>query len=204
MTLARALVGCLLVHETRAGLASGRIVETEAYGPTDPASHSYGGRTRRNLTMFGPSGHAYVYLSYGVHWCFNVVAGAQGTGAAVLIRALEPVAGAALMARRRGVATNAPRLIAAGPGRLTEAMGITGRHNGRDLLSGALRVVSDGLAQPRVVATPRIGIHKAVARRWRFVAHGSPWLSRLTWRISPSALDYKKAARSLEGARTIE
>ncbi len=159
--------------------ASGRIVETEAYEPDDPASHSHRGPTARNRAMFGPPGHLYVYRIYGMHWCANVVVGPVGRGSAVLVRAVEPVAGTATMYRRRGV----ERLdaLGSGPGKLCQALGITGEHNGIDLFDPAspVRLVAppEPAAAP-VVSGPRIGISKAVDRRWRFGLADSPHLSR--------------------------
>lgn len=173
--LARALLGRLLVHQTRAGRTVGRIVETEAYDETDPASHCYAGVTTRNAVMFGPAGHAYVYRSYGIHWCFNITAGRNGYGAAVLLRALEPVEGVELMARRRRMAPTS-RDLARGPGRLTEAMAITGDDNGVDLTRGTLTIV--GRQGPiEVAATPRIGITRATVVPWRFVVVGNRFVS---------------------------
>jgi DNA-3-methyladenine glycosylase len=163
------LLGKLLVVD-RGGDAgerlSGRIVETEAYTNDDPASHSYRGRTPRNAVMFGPAGHLYVYRSYGVHWCANVVTGAEGDGQAVLIRALEPLDGVDEMLRRRG------RLpLADGPGKLCQALGIEGAHDGVDLLASdcAIRILDDGVPPPTdPLVGPRIGITKAIDIRWRF------------------------------------
>ena len=132
LELARALLGCRLVSTIGGGRAEGVIVETEAYGGSeDPASHAstIGGPTRRNRAMFGPPGIAYVYRSYGIHWCLNVVAGPEGQGGAVLLRGLDPGAGEALMLRRR----NDRRPIGAGPGRLAQALGVTGALDGHDL-----------------------------------------------------------------------
>lgn len=167
--LAVALLGATL----EVGGVGGRIVETEAYAPEDPASHSFCGPTPRNAVMFGPVGHAYVYRIYGMHWCLNFVGGA--TGSAVLIRAIEPTSGLDVMARRRGLAD--PRLLCAGPGRLAQAFGITGAQNGAplDRPPFLLREGESGLA---VAVGPRIGITKAAERPWRFGLAGSRFLSR--------------------------
>ncbi len=179
--VARDLIGWLLVQETRAGLRAGRIVETEAYlAEGDAASHSHCGPTPRNAAMFGPPGHAYVYRSYGVHWCFNVVTAPTGVGEAVLVRALEPVAGLEAMRALRGGARD--RDLCRGPGRLTQALGISGAHDGVDLTRGALRLLvpreprpADG---PRIASGPRVGISRAVALALRFREDGSAWVSR--------------------------
>jgi DNA-3-methyladenine glycosylase len=169
--VAERLIGCGL---TFAGVG-GRIVEAEAYHRTDPASHSFRGETRRNATMFGPVGHAYVYRSYGVHWCLNFVAGEE-PGSAVLIRALEPVFGVEAMMARRGLGN--ARLLCSGPGRLTQAMGITGEHNGLrlDRLPFLLTPPDDGGVA--VLAGRRIGLTRAVEVPWRFGLAGSHYLSR--------------------------
>ncbi len=173
--VARALLGCYLAHETSEGRAVGRIVEVEAYrGPRDPASHAYH-RTPRSEVMWGVPGTAYVYLSYGNHSCMNVVTEPRGRAGAVLLRALEPVNGVALMQQRRH--SRNLHLLASGPGRLTQAMGITLAHNRADLVTGPLYLARG--PRPRVIAaTPRIGIAVATDVRWRFVERGSPFLSR--------------------------
>lgn len=178
--LARALLGCVLVHDTAEGRVAGRIVETEAYDQREPASHSYRGPTPRTEVMFGPAGFLYVYFSYGVHWCANVVAGREGHGAAVLLRALEPLLGLELMARRRGLpSTGDPRKLASGPGRLTQAMGIVGALDGTDLCVGSLFLAGrPPRTRPRVAVTPRIGITKAVDLPWRFVVADNRFVSR--------------------------
>jgi DNA-3-methyladenine glycosylase len=153
----------------------GTIVEVEAYREDDPASHSFGGRRGRNLTMFGPPGRLYVYRSYGVHWCANIVCEQEGRGAAVLLRALEPTHGLEIMRERRGV--REPRLLCSGPGRLTQALGIGGGYDRADLLRAPFVLVPPERAPDRQ-ATRRVGISKAVERPWRFVVNGSPWLSR--------------------------
>lgn len=168
---AGALVGCTLL----AGGIGGVIVETEAYAPDDPASHSYPGPTRRNATMFGPPGRLYVYRSYGVHWCANVVCCAAGTGAAVLLRALEPVAGTDVMLARRGVED--PRLLCAGPGRLAEALGITGADDGAALDEPPFELLPPERA-PEIVTGPRVGISRAVDLPWRYSLKGSAFVSR--------------------------
>jgi DNA-3-methyladenine glycosylase len=174
--VARALLGCLLVHETPAGRVAGLLVEVEAYcGPRDPASHAYR-RTPRSEVMWGPPGTAYVYLSHGIHACMNVVSEPVGCPGAVLLRALEPVDGVALMQRRRGI--DVLRDLARGPGRLTQAMGITISNNRADLVAGPLYLGRGPRVGGAIVATPRIGISSAMDRRWRFVLAGSPFLSR--------------------------
>jgi DNA-3-methyladenine glycosylase len=149
----------------------GRIVEVEAYDQEDPASHAYRGRTQRNVSMFGPPGHAYVYRSYGVHWCLNFVCEAAS---AVLIRALEPTKGLEIMAARRG--TTEPRLLAAGPGRLTQALGLTGEHDGLPLDKPPFALYAAG--EVEIAVGPRIGLTKAAEVPWRYGEAGSPYLSR--------------------------
>jgi DNA-3-methyladenine glycosylase len=153
----------------------GIIVEVEAYHHTEPAAHSYGGETQRNAVMFGPPGYAYVYRSYGIHWCINFVCERAGSASAVLIRALEPAVGLAAMHRRRRTAD--VRLLCSGPGRLTEALGITHAQNGcaLDAPPFALRARE---RECDVVAGPRIGITKAVELPWRYGLKGSRFLSR--------------------------
>jgi DNA-3-methyladenine glycosylase len=172
------LIGVRLVRRLHGEVLSGRIVETEAYmGSDDPASHAYRGMTKRNRVMFGPPGHLYVYRSYGIHNCANVVTGQDGGGSAVLIRAVEPLEGLATMRALRRV--DESRLLASGPGRVCESFGITIAEDGTDLLSTHL-----WLAGPRetvdVSATPRIGISVATDACWRFVEAGSRFASRRT------------------------
>jgi DNA-3-methyladenine glycosylase len=153
----------------------GRIVEVEAYHQDDPASHSYGGPTPRNGVMFGPAGHLYVYRSYGIHWCANIVCDAPGTGAAVLLRALEPTHGVDRMRERRQLTDL--RLLCAGPGRLTQALGITRTHDGASLCEPPFELVPPGVPAA-VERTRRIGITRAVDVPWRYVERGSSWSSR--------------------------
>jgi len=162
------LVGAALLVEGVGGL----VVETEAYEPDDPASHSFGGPTARNAAMFGPPAHAYVYRSYGIHWCFNIVC---RRGSAVLVRALEPKWGLEAMMARRGLRDAA--LLAAGPGRLTQALAITRAHDGMPLAGAAIALDPHPAAQP-LATGPRIGISKATERPWRFGLAGSRYLSR--------------------------
>lgn len=169
--VARALLGALLCVDG----VGGRIVETEAYDGEDPASHSFIGPTARNAAMFGPPGHAYVYRSYGIHWCLNVVCGDAGHGAAVLIRALEPLRGLEQMRARRGLADE--RLLCAGPGRLCQALAIDRRHDALPLDRPPFELVPADTAQA-VRVGPRIGISKAAERPWRFGIEGSRFLSR--------------------------
>jgi DNA-3-methyladenine glycosylase len=179
--VARDLLGRWLVHDSAAGRCVGRIVETEAYDESDPASHSYAGPTTRNQAMFGPGGHAYVYRSYGVHWCVNVSVGQSGKGSAVLIRALEPVEGHDLMRKRRLATAKVcrDRDLARGPGRVCQAMGIGRGHNGEALVDGPLRIVSpSNFRKPDAMATTRVGISKGVETLWRFKVIDNSYVSR--------------------------
>ena len=153
----------------------GAIVEVEAYDHEDPAAHGFRGRTARNASMFGPPGHAYVYRSYGIHWCLNLVCEEEGSAAALLVRALEPAAGVERMRARRGL--DDLRLLCAGPGRLCEALGVTRDHDGAALDAPPFELLA--AAAPREVGTaPRIGISVATERPWRYCASGSRFLSR--------------------------
>jgi DNA-3-methyladenine glycosylase len=153
----------------------GRIVEVEAYDQEDPASHGYRGRTDRNASMFGPPGHAYVYRSYGIHWCLNLVCEEEGVASAVLVRALEPSYGLDAMRARRGL--DDPRLLCSGPGRLCQALGITRAHDGLplDRPPFELRAAEGPVA---VVTTPRVGITRAAGLPWRYIEAGSRFVSR--------------------------
>ena len=172
--VARDLVGCVLRH----GATAGRIVEVESYHQVEPASHAYGGLTARNRSLFGGPGLAYVYRSYGIHACLNAVAEDDGVGAAVLIRALEPVAGVELMCERRG----SERLeeLCSGPGKLTQALGIGLELDGTSLVSGPIEVLAreTGARPPRIVRGERIGITKAADLPWRFCDADSRHVSR--------------------------
>jgi DNA-3-methyladenine glycosylase len=165
------LIGVTLLF----GGVGGRIVEVEAYHHTDPAAHSYGGETARNAVMFGPPGYAYVYRSYGIHWCLNFVCEPKGSAAAVLIRALEPTAGLAAMRRRRGLVE--PRLLCSGPGRLCQALGINHDHNGFALDQAPFELRAR-TSEPEVAVGLRIGITKAAEYPWRYGLKGSLFLSR--------------------------
>ena len=178
LEVARATIGKILVHQTSEGIAAGRIVECEAYrGPADLAAHSSKGRTKRTEAMFGPPGHAYVYLLYGISWAFNIVVAKEGEPHAILVRALEPVEGLELMSKRRGVPTTA-RLLTNGPGKLCQALGITGADYARDLCGDRLYLI-EGAGGP-VARSPRINVDYAgawAARPWRFVERGNRWIS---------------------------
>jgi DNA-3-methyladenine glycosylase len=153
----------------------GRIVEVEAYDQEDPASHGFGGRTARNAAMFGPPGHAYVYRSYGIHWCLNFVCDEPVRAEAVLIRALEPTHGLDVMRERRGV--EAERGLCSGPGKLCQALGITRKLDGLPLDEPPFELLARTDA-PRIATGPRIGITKATELPWRYGEAGSPFLSR--------------------------
>lgn len=154
----------------------GTIVEVEAYHHTDPAAHSFGGQTERNAVMFGPPGHAYVYRSYGIHWCLNFVCEPEGSASGILIRALEPTVGLPAMRRRRGLKDE--RLLCSGPGRLGEALGITrAKHNGAQLDHLPFQVLARE-NKPELVIGPRIGISKAIELPWRYGVKGSKFMSK--------------------------
>jgi DNA-3-methyladenine glycosylase len=165
------LVGCTLL----VGGVGGRIVEVEAYDGEDPASHGYAGPTERNRSMFGPPGHAYVYRSYGVHWCLNLVCDEEGKPEAALVRALEPTDGLEVMRRRR--ALDDERLLCAGPGRLCQALGIDAAHDGLPLDEPPFELLPAG--EPAEVSRgPRVGITRAAELPWRYGLAGSRFLSR--------------------------
>jgi DNA-3-methyladenine glycosylase len=184
VTVAKNLLGCYLVHLQGDITTSGRIVETEAYLRQDPAAHSFHGRTRGNSVLFGPAGHAHVFFVYGMHWCMNVVTGRGGGGEAVLTRALEPTEGIPVMQKRRGI--NELRLLCSGPGRLTQALAITGEYNGLPLDSGPLQIWSpdslpgsaDSFGPDEIVQTIRVGIFRAKELPYRFYLKGNPYVSR--------------------------
>jgi DNA-3-methyladenine glycosylase len=183
--VARDLIGCLVVVDRADGLAALRLVETEAYrGALDPGSHGFRGPRPRNLSMFGPPGRLYVYLSYGMHLCANVVCGPEGTSEAVLLRAGEPVVGVEVMRARRG-GIGSDRLLASGPGRLTQALAITRDDDGASLLRGgsmwcACDEVTERLQEREISRTKRIGLGRGRGDQlpWRFVVTGHPFASR--------------------------
>jgi DNA-3-methyladenine glycosylase len=171
LEVAPELIGATLL----VGGIGGVIVEVEAYHHTEPAAHSYRGRTARNAVMFGPAGFAYVYRSYGIHWCINFVCEGEGSASAVLLRALQPTEGLATMRRRRGLADE--RLLCSGPGRLCEALAVTDAHNGRRLDRPPFAL----FARPgavEIATGPRIGLTKAVELPWRYGLAGSQFLSK--------------------------
>jgi DNA-3-methyladenine glycosylase len=165
------LIGVTLLFDG----VGGPIVEVEAYDHEDPAAHGYRGRTERNASMFGPPGHAYVYRSYGIHWCLNFVCEEEGSASAVLIRALEPKQGLDVMQRRRGV--DKPHLLCAGPGRLCQALGITRAHDGLPLDQSPFDL-QPREGEPEIVAGTRVGITRAAEQPWRYGLAGSRFVSR--------------------------
>jgi DNA-3-methyladenine glycosylase len=172
LDVARDLIGCTFLFEG----AGGRVVETEAYRQDDPPCHGYRGKTARNAVLFGPAGHLYVYFTYGMHFCGNVVCEDDGVAAGVLLRALEPREGIERMIERRGLGE--PRLLCSGPARLAQALGISREHNGLPAWREPLAFLSrDGDDAPRILATPRIGV-RGDTKPWRFVDAGSAFLSR--------------------------
>jgi DNA-3-methyladenine glycosylase len=182
LRVARGLLGAYFVRRIGRTVLAGRIVEVEAYlGRTDPASHAFRGRSGRNEVMFREGGHLYVYFTYGMHHCANVVTGRSGTGSAVLIRALEPVRGLARMALNRGLAprTVAPRMLTGGPARLCQAMNIAAPENGLSLQGPEIFITAGPPPRRSLVASsPRIGISAGREKLWRFYIRGSECLSR--------------------------
>jgi DNA-3-methyladenine glycosylase len=181
------LIGATLLFND----VGGRIVEVEAYHHTDPAAHSYRGPTPRNAVMFGPPGYAYVYQSYGIHWCLNFVCEPEGSASAILIRGIEPTVGLATMRRRRRLRDD--RLLCSGPGRVCEALGITVAQNALALDAPPFALFAR-VDVPEIVAGPRIGITKAVEKPWRYGLKGSPFLSK-PFRAAPAATAAAKSAR---------
>jgi DNA-3-methyladenine glycosylase len=176
------LIGAVLLLDG----VGGTMVEVEAYDHEDPAAHGYRGRTERNASMFGPPGHAYVYRSYGVHWCLNFVCEDEGVASAVLIRALQPMRGLEAMRARRRVADE--RTLCSGPGKLCQALGITRAHDGLPLDAPPF-VLEERTNEPDVLAGPRIGITRAADRPWRYALAGSKFLSRS---LSPSLMSRRR------------
>ena len=176
LEVAPELIGCTVHHDGAAGV----IVETEAYHESEPACHAFVGLTARTTTLFGPPGRAYVYRSYGVHALLNAVCEPEGVGAAVLIRALMPIAGIQQMRARRGLAEAREEQLCSGPGKLTQALGISLDENGVCLASGPIRIGARNgeWTAPAVVAGARVGINRAVELRWRFCAAGNRHVSR--------------------------
>jgi DNA-3-methyladenine glycosylase len=185
-TVARELLGKVIVHQVEGAVLAGRIVETEAYlGEGDEAAHSFAGVTGRTRVIFGPPGHAYVYFSYGMHNCLNLVAEGEGRAGCVLIRALEPLAGVEEMFARRPTAKR-PRDLCSGPGKLTQALGITLAQYGADVTRGALTVRQDAAAEPfQIRHTERIGITRSADLPLRFFVRGNGSVSRVGARMRP-------------------
>jgi DNA-3-methyladenine glycosylase len=202
LRVARALLGKVLVHRSAAGTTAGRIVEVEAYrGPADRAAHTAGGRrTARNEVMWGPGGRLYVYFTYGMHYCCNVVTRGAGEPEAVLLRALEPLSGVPLMRARRGIEGGADAGLCRGPGNLCRAMGIDRALNDADLRRSAVVLLDAPSAPPRQVArSPRIGVAYAgadAALPWRFYARDSPAVSRPPAAGARRVMSSDAAARS--------
>ncbi|MPZ60447.1 MAG: DNA-3-methyladenine glycosylase [Propionibacteriales bacterium] len=173
LEVAPELLGCVVTHDG----VSVRLSEVEAYdGGDDPASHAFRGRTKRNAVMFGPAGHLYVYFTYGMHWCANVVCGEDGVAGAVLLRAGEVVAGEDVARRRRGDRV-ASRDLARGPARLTQALGVGRAHDGLDLCAGPMSVGPEESGPIDISSGPRVGVAKAADRPWRFWVEGDPTVS---------------------------
>jgi DNA-3-methyladenine glycosylase len=171
--VARELLGKLLVKADDGIVA--RIVEAEAYTDSDPASHAFRGQTARNAPMFGPPGHAYVYFTYGMHWCMNTVTGEEGRGQGCLLRAAEPLEGLDVIRSRRGAARD--RDLLRGPGRLGQALGLNREHSGIDLCDGGPLYLADDGERPAVATGPRVGVSLGADQPWRFWVPDSPWAS---------------------------
>jgi DNA-3-methyladenine glycosylase len=175
-TAAKRLLGCVLEREIDGQVLRAKIVETEAYDQSDPASHSFAGITNRTATMFGPAGHSYVYFTYGMHFCCNIVTGTNGFGGGVLLRAVEPLGNEALFAARRGGKSGVQ--LTNGPGKLCQALGIDRTLDGHDLEKLPLRLIMQpALESSQIVATTRVGITRATDTLWRFYIKDSPYVS---------------------------
>jgi DNA-3-methyladenine glycosylase len=185
--VARDLLGAVLRHTTAAGVASGRIVETEAYlGEHDLACHAAAGHTQRTRWLYGAPGTAYVYFIYGVHWCFNAVTRAVGSPSAVLVRAIEPLDGLELMRERRGEVRERVLTLTNGPGKLCEALGITGALNGLPLRGSAIEIVrGEEIPDAHVQVTPRIGITKSAEWPLRWYVKDNPYVSKTPKHLRP-------------------
>ena len=175
--VAKALLGTLLVRVVDGERLSGTIVETEAYrGASDPASHAYGGKTKRNAVMFGEGGHAYVYFSYGFHWCLNVTTEPAGKAGAVLVRAVEPIEGLEQMLRNRSL--DLDEHVTDGPGKLTQALGIDSGLNGEDLVTSDRLFIEEGKKVEGTGSSSRVGIQRGVEFKWRFFVKGNRFVSK--------------------------
>ena len=181
---------------TRADGRVARLVEVEAYAQDDPAAHTFGGKSQRNRSMFGPPGHLYVYFSYGVHWCANLVCGPEGYGAGVLLRAAEPLEGIDIMRKARG--RDPLRDLCSGPGRLAQAFGIDRALDGSDATgTGVISLLDDGARPDAVIACPRVGISKNADAPLRFLVGGSRYLSKAAPRpLTPSPMEGRKRSQS--------
>ena len=182
LQVARELLGKFLVRRFNGELLIGKIVEVEAYlGERDPASHAFRGMTKRNEVMFRRGGHLYVYFTYGMHYCCNVVTGEEGTAGAVLIRAVEPIEGTLVMRKNRGSTTDETdyRILTNGPAKLCQAFGIGRKENGADLRGDVIYLTEgERISSSSIIATTRIGIKNAVEKRWRFCIRDSAYISR--------------------------
>jgi len=176
-SVAKALLGTVLVRVVDSERLSGTIVETEAYrGARDPASHAYSGRTKRNAVMFGEGGHAYVYFSYGFHWCLNLTTEPAGRAGAVLVRALEPIEGLERMLRNGGL--DSDEHVADGPGKLTQALSVDADLNGEDLVTSDRLFVEEGEKVEGIESSSRVGIRRGVGFKWRFFVMGNRFVSK--------------------------
>lgn len=180
LKVARELLGCFLIRRIGKQRLIGKIVEVEAYlGTKDPAAHTYRGRTQRNEVMFRKGGHLYVYFTYGMHFCSNIVTEEEGVGHAVLLRAVEPIAGISTMERNRGKGALHGLHLTNGPAKMCQAMGIARQENGTDLLGDEIFMAAgEPISRSLIRTSTRIGIRNAVDRKWRFYIGGNPWVSR--------------------------
>lgn len=181
LTVAKDLLGKNIVKRVNGKTLTGKIVETEAYlGENDPASHAFRGKTKRNEVMFSEGGHLYVYFTYGMHFCSNIVTEAEGKGRAVLLRAVEPLEGLDLMEKNRKLKDNHVKNLTNGPAKLCEALGITGRDNGTDLTADQIFITTGGKIPDKIIiSSSRIGITNGSEKPWRFYIGGNPFVSKI-------------------------